>query len=151
MFAATRTRDIGGSRKGLGSFRSQISGSLSLVERLERINTLEGHLGCVNTVSFSDCGDLLISGSDDKRIIIWNWHTGKAHLSSVIHISMPGAHMIEELHSPTCIYICKAAWQSYAKRFLSDLQGAKSSLTEVVTTTTYSKRASSPTPTTIQL
>ncbi len=76
MFAATRERDIGRLKDGPTSFRSQVLGSLNLVGRLERTNTLEGHSGCVNTVGFSDCGDLLISGSDDKRIILWNTHTG---------------------------------------------------------------------------
>jgi WD repeat-containing protein 42A len=34
---------------------------------------LDGHNGCVNTVSFNPTGDLLVSGSDDRDIIVWNW------------------------------------------------------------------------------
>lgn len=76
MFTATRLRDVGGLQEGPRTFRNQVFRSLSLVERLQRTNTLEGHFGCVNTVGFSDCGELIISGSDDKRIILWNWYTG---------------------------------------------------------------------------
>ncbi len=32
--------------------------------------------GCVNTVSFNPSGDLLVSGSDDQAIMLWDWRTG---------------------------------------------------------------------------
>ena len=32
---------------------------------------LLGHYGCVNTVEFSNDGNLMISGGDDKRVLIW--------------------------------------------------------------------------------
>lgn len=34
-----------------------------------------GHKGCVNTIHFNPAGDLLVSGSDDKGIILWNWES----------------------------------------------------------------------------
>lgn len=34
---------------------------------------LYGHKGCVNTVCFNFNGDVLVSGSDDKDIIFWDW------------------------------------------------------------------------------
>lgn len=34
---------------------------------------LDGHAGCVNTVSFNPSGEILVSGSDDQEIILWNW------------------------------------------------------------------------------
>lgn len=52
-----------------------------LVLRLEIYRKLEKHKGCVNTVSFNADGDILVSGSDDRRVILWNWETGKAQLS----------------------------------------------------------------------
>lgn len=52
-----------------------------LVLRLEIHRKLEKHKGCVNTVSFNADGDILVSGSDDRRVILWNWETGKAQLS----------------------------------------------------------------------
>ena len=43
------------------------------MRRLVKYAELEGHTGCVNTVSFNPSGELLVSGSDDKEIILWNW------------------------------------------------------------------------------
>eukprot|EP00835_Amoeboradix_gromovi_P002147 NODE_115_length_19014_cov_0.489664.p4 type:complete len:422 gc:universal NODE_115_length_19014_cov_0.489664:14932-13667(-) len=36
---------------------------------------LESHSGCVNTVTFNESGDLLVSGSDDQCICIWDGYT----------------------------------------------------------------------------
>ncbi|CAI5497198.1 unnamed protein product [Closterium sp. Naga37s-1] len=49
------------------------AGNEHLVSRLELAARLEGHHGCVNTVSFTPCGDLLLSGSDDWSIVLWDW------------------------------------------------------------------------------
>ncbi|CAI5509759.1 unnamed protein product [Closterium sp. Naga37s-1] len=49
------------------------AGNEHLVSRLELASRLEGHHGCVNTVSFTPCGDLLLSGSDDWSIVLWDW------------------------------------------------------------------------------
>lgn len=38
---------------------------------------LNGHQGCVNTIEFNSSGDLLVSGSDDKQIIFWDWAAQK--------------------------------------------------------------------------
>ena len=42
---------------------------------------LAKHRGCVNTVSFNTDGDILVSGSDDRRIILWDWESGHVKLS----------------------------------------------------------------------
>jgi WD40 repeat protein len=47
-------------RRGLGD---------SLVQRLERSETLKGHRGCVNTIRWNERGDQIISGSDDCKVI----------------------------------------------------------------------------------
>lgn len=44
-----------------------------VVERLDLHARLDGHEGCVNTVEFNSAGDILVSGSDDGKIIFWNW------------------------------------------------------------------------------
>ncbi|WWD19486.1 hypothetical protein CI109_103946 [Kwoniella shandongensis] len=43
-------------------------------EKLDRVQVLggdDGHVGCVNALSWSDDGRTLLSGSDDRRICIW--------------------------------------------------------------------------------
>nr|GMD84551.1 DDB1- and CUL4-associated factor 8 isoform X2 [Ipomoea batatas] len=52
-----------------------------LVQRLEIFRKLEKHGGCVNTVSFNADGDILVSGSDDRKVVLWDWQTGKIRLS----------------------------------------------------------------------
>lgn len=49
--------------------------------RLEFLRKLDKNRGCVNTVSFNADGNILVSGSDDKRIILWDWETGVAKLT----------------------------------------------------------------------
>lgn len=55
--------------------------SQDLVLRLDIYRKLEKHRGCVNTISFNTNGDILVSGSDDKRVILWDWETGHIKLS----------------------------------------------------------------------
>lgn len=49
--------------------------------RLDLFRKLEKHRGCVNTVCFNADGDILVSGSDDRRVIFWEWETGRVKLS----------------------------------------------------------------------
>ena len=42
--------------------------------RLELARTLEAHQGCVNSVDWDEQGRFLLSGSDDTRIAIWDYH-----------------------------------------------------------------------------
>lgn len=48
--------------------------------RFEIYKKLAKHRGCVNTVNFNLDGDILVSGSDDRMVILWNWETGKPKL-----------------------------------------------------------------------
>lgn len=52
-----------------------------VIQRLRREATLEGHEGCVNTVSFNGTGELLFSGSDDRQIIVWDWEAKQKKLA----------------------------------------------------------------------
>ncbi|XP_055815493.1 uncharacterized protein LOC129885290 isoform X2 [Solanum dulcamara] len=63
------------------NFAHRLGASEDLVLRLDVFRKLEKHRGCVNTVSFNADGDIVISGSDDRRIILWDWETGKIVLS----------------------------------------------------------------------
>ncbi len=48
----------------------KFSSASSTVRRLECQGTLKGHNGCVNTVSFSSDGQIVLTGSDDCRLIL---------------------------------------------------------------------------------
>lgn len=52
-----------------------------LVLQFDIHRKLEKHRGCVNTLSFNADGDILVSGSDDRRIILWDWEFGNVKLS----------------------------------------------------------------------
>jgi WD repeat-containing protein 42A len=58
-------------------FEKSFYGSLSSVERLELMEKLKRHTGCVNCLSFSKSGKTLLSGSDDLRVILWDWYNNK--------------------------------------------------------------------------
>ncbi|XP_010918155.1 uncharacterized protein [Elaeis guineensis] len=62
------------------SFAHRIAASEDLVLRLGIHKKLEKHRGCVNTVSFNADGDILVSGSDDRMVILWNWDAGLVKL-----------------------------------------------------------------------
>lgn len=44
-----------------------------LMKRINLCGKLHGHKGCVNAVEFNSTGDFLVSGSDDKLVIFWDW------------------------------------------------------------------------------
>ncbi|BBM97154.1 WD and tetratricopeptide repeats protein 1 [Marchantia polymorpha subsp. ruderalis] len=49
----------------------------SLVHRLEMDDVMEGHQGCVNTLAWNAKGSLLLSGSDDTKVNIWDYGSRK--------------------------------------------------------------------------
>ncbi|KAM0058927.1 putative transcription factor WD40-like family [Helianthus debilis subsp. tardiflorus] len=61
-------------------FAHRLAASEDLVLRLDLARKLEKHSGCVNTVSFNAHGDILVSGSDDRRVILWDWESGSIKL-----------------------------------------------------------------------
>uniref|UniRef100_A0A2P2JMI5 DDB1-and CUL4-associated factor 8 isoform X1 n=2 Tax=Rhizophora mucronata TaxID=61149 RepID=A0A2P2JMI5_RHIMU len=62
------------------NFAHRRGASEDLVLRLEIYKKLNKHKGCVNTVTFNADGNIVVSGSDDKRIILWDWQTGNVKL-----------------------------------------------------------------------
>ncbi|KAK0603559.1 hypothetical protein LWI29_006266 [Acer saccharum] len=78
-FTEIYRREMGFSRPR--NVARRFSASQVLVERINLYQKLNGHQGCVNTVEFNSTGDLLVSGSDDKRVILWNWATGSKSFS----------------------------------------------------------------------
>lgn len=62
-------------------FWQRCYGSLHCVKRLELMYKLDEHHGCVNAISFNQSGSRLASGSDDKKIIVWDWAIGQSVLT----------------------------------------------------------------------
>lgn len=60
---------------------------------MSQYGKLHGHEGCVNTVSFNPAGDLLVSGSDDTNIILWDW------LSKTKKLVYPSGHQDNVFHA----------------------------------------------------
>lgn len=54
-------------------FQNKVSGCRHTVEKLELMYKLKGHDGCVNALNFNRSGRLLVSGSDDLKIMLWRW------------------------------------------------------------------------------
>jgi WD repeat-containing protein 42A len=61
-------------------FNRSILGCPALVSRLVLEGQHEWHQGCVNTISFTPSGTSLISGSDDRHIVLGDWQTGAIKL-----------------------------------------------------------------------
>lgn len=61
----------------LSTFKKKIYSPGSSVRRLKLEKQLHSHEGCVNCISFSHDGHLLVSGSDDLQIVLWDWSKGK--------------------------------------------------------------------------
>jgi WD repeat-containing protein 42A len=61
--------------------------------RMHQYGKLRGHDGCVNTVSFNPAGNLLVSGSDDMDIILWDW------LAKTQRLIYPSGHQENVFHA----------------------------------------------------
>ncbi|KAM6948780.1 DDB1- and CUL4-associated factor 8 [Aplochiton taeniatus] len=72
-----RSREIG---RESHQFVKRVCGARGLVQRLELQGRLERHTGCVNTLHFNPSGTRLASGSDDLRVVIWDWAIRRAEL-----------------------------------------------------------------------
>ena len=59
------------------SFCQRQISSVENVRKLHCVTKLEGHEGCVNSLSFNMSGTRIASGSDDLSVIVWDWHKGK--------------------------------------------------------------------------
>jgi len=71
-----RLREIRSSREQPRKFISEYGGSTHSLNTLSHVGDLQGHEGCVNTINFNRQGNLLVSGSDDRQVCIWDWATG---------------------------------------------------------------------------
>ncbi|KAG6485025.1 DDB1- and CUL4-associated factor 8-like [Zingiber officinale] len=67
-------REVGLLSSRAFSQRAMASKDLVLYLGLDR--KLNKHNGCVNTVSLNENGSILVSGSDDQMVILWDWEVG---------------------------------------------------------------------------
>ncbi|OXB51725.1 UNVERIFIED_CONTAM: hypothetical protein H355_015653, partial [Colinus virginianus] len=66
---ALRDRELGCSPR----FVYEACGARVFVQRFRLQHGLEAHTGCVNTLHFNQRGTWLASGSDDLRVVVWDW------------------------------------------------------------------------------
>jgi WD repeat-containing protein 42A len=69
------SRELGFSTPYL--FTRNVTGSLNMIQKFKLERKLEYHTGCVNTLNFNETGDVLVSGSDDLNLVLWDWTRGK--------------------------------------------------------------------------
>ncbi|KAF7709483.1 DDB1- and CUL4-associated factor 6 isoform X1 [Silurus meridionalis] len=70
-----RKRSIGYSDPNV--FRANYLGRREFVQRLKLEAVLKVHDGCVNTISWNDTGEYILSGSDDTNLVITNPYNRK--------------------------------------------------------------------------
>lgn len=46
---------------------------------------LNGHSGCVNSILFTDCGSLIITGADDQSIKFWDLEGEMVNHMTTVH------------------------------------------------------------------
>ncbi|KAE8588568.1 hypothetical protein XENTR_v10022616 [Xenopus tropicalis] len=66
---ALRQRQMGSSTR----FIYDACGARGFVQRFRLLHGLDGHSGCVNTLHFNQRGTWLASGSDDLKVVVWDW------------------------------------------------------------------------------
>ncbi|XP_071956649.1 DDB1- and CUL4-associated factor 6-like [Antedon mediterranea] len=63
--------------------RRSIIGDANFVQRLKLDTKLAVHSGCVNSICWSENGETILSGSDDKHLVVTNGHT-RTKVASII-------------------------------------------------------------------
>ncbi|XP_030042847.1 DDB1- and CUL4-associated factor 8 [Microcaecilia unicolor] len=66
---ALRKRQMGSHSR----FVYEACGARGFVQRFRLQHGLQGHNGCVNTLHFNQRGTWLASGSDDLKVVVWDW------------------------------------------------------------------------------
>lgn len=63
------------------SFQTSFYGSRHIVEKMKLLHSMHKHSGCVNCLNFNRSGNLLCSGADDMKVIVWDWARNKTKFS----------------------------------------------------------------------
>lgn len=105
-------------------FNNRFYASRHVVERMKLSHVLRKHNGCVNCLNFNKSGDLLVTGSDDARLIVWDWAGNK-----VKHIWKSGhsSNIFQSKFVPTSpfIDIISAARDGRVRRSIVPSSGGK--------------------------
>ncbi|KAL4710605.1 hypothetical protein ACJJTC_003241 [Scirpophaga incertulas] len=91
------------------AFEHKFYGSLHAVYRMEKLHQLNHHKGCVNSINFHPQGKLLVSGSDDTNVVIWDWARKKVlqaiktgHKSNVFQSKFLHLNAESQINIVTC-------------------------------------------------
>eukprot|EP01133_Synstelium_polycarpum_P000429 gene429-511_t len=84
--------------------RDQFARSSYSLECLENTedSRLSGHEECVNAINFSPSGDLVVSGSDDETIKIWDFNTQNIDATPMVAPTRTPANLVELLALEFC-------------------------------------------------
>ncbi|XP_075159485.1 DDB1- and CUL4-associated factor 8 [Haematobia irritans] len=105
-------------------FINRFYASRHIVERMKLSHVLRKHNGCVNCLNFNKGGDLLVTGSDDARLIIWDWAGNKVkHIWKSGHSS--NIFQSKFVPSSACLDIISAARDGRVRRSIVPSAGGK--------------------------
>ena len=92
--------------------QKRLGSSSSFVKRFRTEHRLQGHRGCVNCINFSLEGDQLVSGSDDVKIIVWDWRKGQSvmsfqsqHVANIFQVSMKYMCIYIHMYCTLCLLV----------------------------------------------
>eukprot|EP00117_Sycon_ciliatum_P010150 scpid88606/ scgid12165/ DDB1- and CUL4-associated factor 8; WD repeat-containing protein 42A len=82
------------------SLRRRAMSSYALVRRLDKEREIAGHEGCVNTLHYSEDGEVLASSGDDLNVMLWDWRRGKRTLAFA---SGHSSNVFQAKFMPSCL------------------------------------------------
>ena len=88
--------------------KQSVLGSAHFVEKYNRnAILLEGHTGCVNSILFSECGTLIITGSDDLNINFFDLDGEMVNHMATVHTN--NIFFAKDLPATSCNEIVSCA------------------------------------------
>lgn len=104
--------------------------------RLQVDQVLEGHDGCVNTVSWDQAGRFLVSGSDDTALCLWDYSKRMEraarlrtdHTANIFHAKFMASGILASCALDQTVCITDAA----AERTVSSFRGHRSAVQKLV-------------------
>ncbi|BFF99252.1 DDB1- and CUL4-associated factor 8 [Drosophila madeirensis] len=121
-----------GGHTSVQSFGRGFYGSRHVVEQMSLWKTMKKHNGCVNCLNFNRAGDLLCSGSDDTRIIVWDWANDKP-----LHVFKSGHHtnifQTKFIDSAGCLDIVSTSRDGQVRRAVIPPSGGDTKPTRLYT------------------